>query len=1102
MENIQDIVDAIRHAAEVLSQHPDDLGVQQALERAIDPAERALEQLATVLQDTGSLQDVNRIIECTERVLSVVPENNSFHATLLGNLSDTLYQRFSIMGSHGNLNDLNRAVQLAEEDVPATRPGTEQRIVALCNLNRMLQNRYDHTRDVQDINRAITVGEEALERIPRGWPSTAEILCKLAVSLGKLFEHTHDLDVAERALATAESAVKTAESREDVEVVALGSNTLARILGRRSEQTGDTEDLDRAISVLTDTVPLIPKDNTDYVVGSSYLATLLGMRFEQQGNVDDLDASIPYTEGVLQLMSNDDCDRPVQLYNLAIRLADRARYTGALSDLDNAIDHGQQALRLARQSHPERANWLVGLSQFLGMRFEMGSKNLQDIQQAIDLSRQAAEAVDRDDMRMRPALANALSNLLKKKYEQYGEAANLDEAIDVLRQVLQGGLSVTSPERGYLEFGLGDALRVRFRRTGDATDLEKSREAFQRAWGSRNAPLTIRVDAAVQAGGIAATWAKRHLESHDSPDPSVLLRYWTEVSTDLDHAVSLLHTLSPQEMQNVNKQQMLKRFEGLGAHAAAAALNARKETSYALQQLELGRGVISGLVLDLRTDLSFLREEHPEWADQLSRLRNMLDSGHTTISPTGSWESGAQARRRAKKDFESLLSKIRSEEGFERFLMPPTVEQLMEAADPDPAVVVNVSLFRCDAFIVEKHRIRLLELPLLSLEDIQTNIKLLKDRPDSLPSVLEWLWSSAVHPILDALGFDRPLALHDDSWPHIWWIPVGPLSSLPLHAAGYHTKHSGETALDRVMMSYSSSLKSLLAGRRQRMPQYDSGPINALLVSMKSTPNCSPLRYADLEVAMLEELCPALNATPIRPVQHKANILTQLNRCDIFHFAGHGTSNASDPSQSALLLSDWEKSPLTVEDLRNEKLQEKPPFLAYLSACSTGANEALGLVDEGIHLGYACQLAGFRHIVGTLWTVSDPFCVNVARKFYETIRDEGKTDAAVYRGLHLALRELRDVQLSAKTRGSGNDVVKAVAADDEGEEMAVPGRRDGRTRERGWQWQRWRQRWRSHCAEIWVKKRRRSGRRAGAVHEFALGSICSLWCLTKPFCPR
>jgi CHAT domain-containing protein len=97
-----------------------------------------------------------------------------------------------------------------------------------------------------------------------------------------------------------------------------------------------------------------------------------------------------------------------------------------------------------------------------------------------------------------------------------------------------------------------------------------------------------------------------------------------------------------------------------------------------------------------------------------------------------------------------------------------------------------------------------------------------------------------------------------------------------------------------------------------------------------------------------------------------------------------------------------------VGDLRDSKIQETSPFLGYLSACSTGANKVDELVDEGIHLVSAFQLSGFRHVVGTLWEVSDSHCVDVARVVYETIRDEGMTDMAVCRGLHRAVKGLRD----------------------------------------------------------------------------------------------
>jgi len=49
-------------------------------------------------------------------------------------------------------------------------------------------------------------------------------------------------------------------------------------------------------------------------------------------------------------------------------------------------------------------------------------------------------------------------------------------------------------------------------------------------------------------------------------------------------------------------------------------------------------------------------------------------------------------------------------------------------------------------------------------------------------------------------------------------------------------------------------------------------------------------------------------------------------------------------------------------------------------------------LDEGIHLVNAFQLAGFRHVVGTLWKVSDEQCVEMVKILYKTIRDEGRRD--------------------------------------------------------------------------------------------------------------
>ena len=82
-----------------------------------------------------------------------------------------------------------------------------------------------------------------------------------------------------------------------------------------------------------------------------------------------------------------------------------------------------------------------------------------------------------------------------------------------------------------------------------------------------------------------------------------------------------------------------------------------------------------------------------------------------------------------------------------------------------------------------------------------------------------------------------------------------------------------------------------------------------------------------------------------------------------------------------------------------------PLFQAYLSACSTWAVGNSDLVNEAIHLVAGMQLAGFRHVVGTLWEVSDLYCVHMAAKFYRLLPEGGNIrDDEVCQALHEATR--------------------------------------------------------------------------------------------------
>lgn len=142
-----------------------------------------------------------------------------------------------------------------------------------------------------------------------------------------------------------------------------------------------------------------------------------------------------------------------------------------------------------------------------------------------------------------------------------------------------------------------------------------------------------------------------------------------------------------------------------------------------------------------------------------------------------------------------------------------------------------------------------------------------------------------------------------------------------------------------------------------------------------------------------------------------------------------GTGCQTHPSpQRSLYLDDWQSNPLTVGDFRELKSRETAPWLVYLSACSKGEIRAEKLVDEIIHLVSAYQLAGFRHVVGTLWEVLDEYCVDMAKAFYEYLRGHDKTDFAVAKALHTAVRAIRDRSV-ADGLPAGTPVPQATSLD-------------------------------------------------------------------------
>ncbi|KAF4976576.1 hypothetical protein FZEAL_6776 [Fusarium zealandicum] len=843
-------------------------------------------------------------------------------------------------------------------------------------------------------------------------------LNNVGVGLGTRYLFTGSMSDIDEAIAQLRRAATLAPDASSMKASVLSN--LGNRLDQRHLVTGNRADVEEAVRVKQEAVDLTPAGDPDLIARQNNLGVQLIERHIRTGALIDIERAVQIAREVVDAPTTDPADFAGRLGNLANALQYRYRRNESLADLDECIEVMRQCIEAVPEGHPDLAGWLDSLGNSLGQRYA-STGQIQDLEEAIQLIQTAVELTPEKSLDL-PSRLNNLGTGLVSKSQYTGAITDLDEAIRVLQLAVDSTPEDDSLMAGLLN-NLGGRYFDRYRSTepGDLEARDKAIAYLQSALHRSSSPIVNRIEATqglLRSCAYTSDWEKGFEASQT--------------------AMELIPKLIARPLDNADKQYMLSQVVGFASDSAAAALHANRSAMVALGFLEQGRGVLAASLDEMRADLSGLQEQHPVQADKFHALRAELEEpvensklgrdGHHQLSSSSRL---AQSNRRldAGDELDGLIEEIRKLPGFDRFLCPPGEVELRAAARNGPIAIINVSNFRCDAILVDQHQVRALSLPKLSKKEIE---KQAAERSQGTPAVLEWLWDSVASPVLNALGLTQPPS--DGTWPRMWWIPTGPLSKFPLHAAGYHTKRSSESVLDRVMSSYSSSVKAIIQGR-SRSQVANSG--QALLVAMKSTPQSSSLPFAEKEISQLHTLCRSMQIDPLEPERYKRDIISHLRNCQVFHFAGHGYTDRENPSRSHLRLEDWKDDPLEVSDLLEINLRQQPPFLAYLSACGTGRIEDQKYFDESIHLISACQLAGFRHVIGTLWGVSDELCLDMARITYEGIRDGGMTDESVCRGLHAASRVLRDSWLKARLQvrresKSTQKIGKIAASENEG----------------------------------------------------------------------
>ncbi|WP_113705570.1 CHAT domain-containing protein [Nonomuraea lactucae] len=968
------------------------------LRAAIESLRAAIAAAPTPAHAAHSLSRLSvaarRLSEITERVdllheavraghsaVEATPEDHPWYARRLANYANALQRLYERVRDVQALEEAARAHRLA-----ADRSTGHDRGVMLMNLCVSLRYLGGERGDPEQLRLAAAAGREGVALVPAGGSDEAGLLSNVGLALRVLFSMTGDMSALRESVAAGRDAVDLLA--QDDPYWPGRQHNLGLTLRHAYEQTGDIDLLDQAVEAHRTALERADPGHPAAAMIATGLSGALRRLFQQRGDSEDLHEAVKVARLAVEASPADHRKLAVRLVNLGGALLTRYERELRDADLVEAIAVSRRAFHVTPADHPDHADAFALLCTTL-QRGAEATGDARMRKEALDRARHAVAATPRGYEDLGANLVN-LGSALLTEYERTGDPSVLEEAVNTY----DGAMDETPQDhsrRSHRLIDMGRTLARVFHATMEPAVGVRARAVFHEAAASASIPPAVRINA-YRAGARLAT------AMDDRRD--ALHRYAA--------AVALLPRTAARSRARTDREHGIGEAEGLPSEAASAALDAG-DPRRALLLMEEGRGLMLNEDLAMRGGLAELRRRHPDDADDLIRLRALLNASETDVVDL----PGAAARRRSLAvAWEESLERIRRLPGMAGFLLPMTFDQMRAEARHGPVVVVNVSDHRADALILTGSGLRVLSLPRLSAEDVKSKATAFLSAVDAEPAeedvildTLAWLWDRIAAPVMRVLAINGP-PRPGGPWPRLWWCPTGPLAYLPLHAAGRHREPGHAAVPDRAVSSYTPTVRALAHARRARFPEPEDGSPDpqGLLVAMPTTPDASPIPGAFGEAAAVRDLVPGDAAIMTGPQATHESVLTALAEAHWAHFACHACDEPTDPSAGRLLVHDHLSRPLTVVDVG--RLDLRRAELAYLSACSS-ARPGIRLTDEAIHLASAFQLIGYRHVISTLWPVSDRIALRFAKLVYAGLDWRGTIDGAV--ALHSAVRSVREL---------------------------------------------------------------------------------------------
>jgi tetratricopeptide (TPR) repeat protein len=945
---------------------------------------------------TGNPISLSSAIAAAEVALGELPPADLARADLEHLLGCQLQDRAAASNSAQDLDSaiehMRAAVAVAGDD-PA---GSARYRSDLCGA---LQDRYRETSVPQDLADALVAGQQSVAAAS----GNAIIVHNYAGALLLKFRGSGDPADAAEGIQRERDAVRMTARGEPGRAVMLAS--LAGALRSSYQYTHSDKDLNEAIDQAREALDEVsPADVATRGLCLGTLGVALLTRFQKYEQVADLADAVQFSGQAAELAPPGGTRRALWLSNYGGALRARYGWTQDRADMIKAIGLMREAAAAVPVNHPDRARYAINVSaatQHL-CRAEMSIAALDEAGAGL---KEVLDNVADGPAPMLAALLSARGALLTTRYEQTNSDSDLQEALRCCREAVR--LSSRDGRNADYAANLASTLLARARRTNEPAHQT---EALAALLDSAADPGTS-IRARIFALRVSATM----IGAAGNPATAAAL---------LAEAVRLLALTVPRQLARADQEHWLGQFSNLAADAAASAIAAGQYRD-AVTILEQGRGILIGQSLELRSGAAELSAAAPELADRFEQIRSELDASvgpipelnpdpmSDALATFDASRSAAARRSELVAELDRLTGQIRELPGMAGFLRRPHFEDIASAAASGPVIFLNVSELRSDALVLRPSGVEAINLNAVTPANVAQHVTMLGDAVRAFESakasvqergtaaaqeaikqaelaagaVLDWLWRAVVAPVLAPVSYAPGSQRTPGEWassaraagqqaagpaagqlPRVWWLPVGLLSFLPIHAAV--SRAGGTGALDLVVSSYAPTVAALTQARKNQRPL--AAHEDMLVITMPVTPGAAELPGAAEEAELLTKrfrVGQVLGSWSRATGQATRESVTDaLPRHAFAHFACHASCDSKDPAASVLRLQDHQATPLTMADILALSLECGQ--LAYLSACETAITTP-ELANEGLHLMTAFGLAGYPQVIGTLWRIDD-----------------------------------------------------------------------------------------------------------------------------------